>query len=61
MVNIQLYDINGKLIKQLFSGMIQKGITKQVMLPSLDLAVGTYICRIQTNEGISERKLILIR
>ena len=61
MVNIQLYDLNGKLIKQLFSGMMQKGITKQVMLQSLNLAAGTYICRLQTNAGVSERKLILIR
>ncbi len=60
-VSIQLYDFNGKLIKQLFSGIIQKGMTKQVTLQSLNLATGTYICRVQTTEGISERKLILVR
>jgi D-alanyl-D-alanine carboxypeptidase len=61
MVNIQLYDINGKLIKQIFTGNLQNGMTKQITLQSLDLAAGTYICRVQTTEGINQRKLILTR
>jgi Secretion system C-terminal sorting domain/Beta-lactamase len=60
-VNMQLYDMNGKLIKQLFMGMMQKGMTKQLTLQSYELAPGIYICRLQTNAGISEHKLILIR
>jgi len=58
-VSLNLYDLNGKLVKHLFTGNIQEGIMKQVTLHSNGLPAGTYICRLQTNAGISNRRLIL--
>ncbi len=58
-VSLSLYDLNGKLVKQLFTGNLQEGIRKEITLQSGGLTTGTYICRLQTNAGISNRRLIL--
>ena len=58
-VSLNLYDLNGKLVKHLFTGNMQEGTMKQVILQSNGLPAGTYICRLQTNAGISNRRLIL--
>ena len=59
MVNVQLYDLNGKLIRQIFSGNMKEGSMKQITLQSLGLPGGTYNCRLQTSTGVSHRILVL--
>ncbi len=58
-VNMQLYDVNGKLVKAVYNGLLEKGITKQVRINAEGLTPGLYICRLQTKTGISEYKLML--
>lgn len=58
-VTLNLYDLNGKLVKHLFTGNMQEGMMKQVILQSNGLPAGTYICRLQSNAGISNRRLVL--
>ncbi len=61
LVNVQLYDLNGKIIKQLFDGVVSGGMVKQLKFSPENLPVGTYICMLKTSTGISQRKIILSR
>lgn len=56
--NIQLFDFTGKMVKQIFSGYLQKG-TRQFSVETGTLPKGTYICRMQTEQGIVQQKIIL--
>lgn len=59
--SLNLYDLNGKLVKHLFTGNMQEGMMKQIMLPSNGLTAGTYICRLQIGEAVINRRLIVIK
>lgn len=56
--NIQLFDFTGKLVKQVYNGYLQKG-TRQFSVETGTLPKGTYICRMQTEQGIVQQKIIL--
>jgi hypothetical protein len=61
LVNVRLFDLNGKMVKQLFEGEAPGGMVKQFTISSQNLPAGTYICRLQTSAGVSQRKIILSR
>lgn len=61
MVELALYNINGQLVKQLFSGTMQQGASKQVNFNAENLPGGIYICRLQTKTDIYQRRLVLRR
>ena len=60
-VNIRVYDVNGKLVADLFNGAAEKSTLQQVNMEAGNLPSGIYICRLQTATGIIEQKLVLRR
>lgn len=59
MVKLQMYDMNGNLVKELFNGTMEKGIYKQLYLQTGGFPAGLYICKLQTVAGVSQHKLII--
>ncbi len=60
-VTFELYDLNGRLITTLYTGVAQKGTVQQVILRAGTLPPGIYITRLQTTAGVNQQKLILRR
>ncbi len=58
MVSLQLFDLHGKMIKRVFEENAQKGMVKQFKLTSEGMPAGTYISRLKTSAGMSQRKII---
>jgi D-alanyl-D-alanine carboxypeptidase len=61
LVNVRLFDLNGKMVNQLFQGEAPGGMVRQFTISSQNLPAGTYICRLQTSAGVSQLKIILSR
>ncbi len=61
MTKLQLFDGSGQLVKRIFEGKMEKGAFKQFNIAAQNLAAGIYICRLTTNSGVSQRKLVLSR
>jgi D-alanyl-D-alanine carboxypeptidase len=59
--SLRLYDMNGKLVATIFTGVIQKGILQKVNFNGSKLPAGIYISRLQTASGIIENKLLRSR
>jgi hypothetical protein len=59
MVSLELFDLNGKMIRSLFEGKVLKGMVRQFKLTSEGLPAGTYISRLKTSAGVNQRKIIL--
>ena len=58
MCNIELFDLRGNKVKQVFSGLSQdKELRIQVNLS--DLAAGSYFYRVQTEAGVSQKKIVV--
>ncbi len=60
-VTLKVYDMNGKLVATLFSGMAEKGMIKKINWNAGKLPAGIYISRLQTASGSIQRKIILNR
>lgn len=60
-IKLELYSLDGKLVKLLFSANMQKGAYKRINLPTNGLSSGTYICRLQSNKGSQQQKLVVIK
>ena len=58
--SITLYDMNGRLMATVFSGYVEKGISKQVNFNGSKLPAGIYISRLQTVSGISQQRVIKV-
>lgn len=55
---IEIFDLQGKKVKQVFSGISpDKDLNIQVKLG--DLATGSYFYRIQTEEGVGQKKIVV--
>ena len=60
-VNLNIYDINGKLVTSLVNE-IQKSGEYKINLNCSDLSSGIYIYRIETNQGVSQsRKMVVMK
>lgn len=59
--NLSLYDINGKLVRTLYSKTAEKGIVQQVEWNGSKLTSGIYIVCLQTPTGVERQKIILNR
>jgi flagellar hook assembly protein FlgD len=60
--NLNLYDINGKLVKSLYNKTAEKGIVQRVEWNGgSNMASGTYIVCLQTPAGIERQKIVLNR
>ncbi len=59
--SLNLYDLHGRIARAIFSGNLQKGETKQLVIQSAGLPAGTYICRLQTPDGIIQKNLVVTK
>ncbi|MGZ5245970.1 MAG: T9SS type A sorting domain-containing protein [Flavitalea sp.] len=59
--NLYLYDMNGKLVAQLFNGILKKGTLKQIDFSCQTLSPGTYISVLKTISGNQQQKIIVTR
>ncbi|MFT3844904.1 MAG: serine hydrolase [Lacibacter sp.] len=58
-VSLQLFDFSGKMVTQLYSGIMNKGDIRQFNFEAGNLPRGTYICRMQTEKGFTQQKIVL--
>jgi len=58
---LRIYDMNGKLVSTVFSGVAEKSKLHEVNFEAGNLPAGVYISRLQTAMGVSQQKLILRR
>ena len=61
LVSLKIYDLNGKMVAQVYNGMAQPKVTNKVNFDGSKLPPGTYICKLQTATGSSEEKLVKLR
>jgi D-alanyl-D-alanine carboxypeptidase len=57
--NIALYDMNGKLVTMLYSGMMEKGKQQKIEIETSKLQAGMYFIHLQTSAGKTQQKLIV--
>ena len=60
-VNIGLYDMSGKLVAVIYNGMIEKNAANKFEFETGRLLAGSYVCRVQSSEGIIRKQLLIIR
>lgn len=58
---LTLHNNNGTQVATLYNGTVEKGMLKQVTLSLGKFIPGTYYCRLQTTNGVSEQKLFIVR
>lgn len=58
-VTLRLYDLNGKMLRMLFEGVLQKSVLQNVPLQVNGLPRGIYIIQLQTAQGMRREKLII--
>jgi parallel beta-helix repeat protein len=58
---LELYDFNGRLVRQIFNGSLEVGVSKSFVLQSQGLASGTYIIRFSSHSGSMTEKIALIQ
>jgi len=59
--DLMIYDFNGKLVRSLFSQVVNANEVIQVTFNRDDLMSGIYICKISTGSGRTYEKQIIIR
>lgn len=58
---IDLSDIKGKLIKRVFSGLVEKNVYRNFPVNSMGLPAGVYVIKMSTSTKVTSRKIILVR
>lgn len=58
---IEVFDMKNSLIKRLFSGFLEAGITKKLTLSSYGLSPGVYIVRLTTGAKVLTKSVVMIR
>jgi hypothetical protein len=58
---LEVYDLNGRLIRQLFSGTMEAGSQQQFEIDGRDMARGVYLARLVTGQKVQTRRLVLSR
>lgn len=59
--NLHLYDMNGKLVAQIFNGSLTKGTLKQIDFSCQSLSPGTYVSVLKTISGNLQQKITINR
>ncbi|HXU26560.1 MAG TPA: T9SS type A sorting domain-containing protein [Bacteroidia bacterium] len=59
-VSLELYDLQGNLIKRIAKGKVSEG-KNQYEVSLTDITEGTYFYHLVTEDGISEKKLVVIK
>ena len=60
-VELGLYDLHGRFLRQLFTGTVNSDDFHRVSLAGDGLSPGIYIIRLQTDKGIKNQRIILTR
>lgn len=60
-VSLRVYDLNGKLVANLFNRQVEKTVLNQVIFDAGRLPLGVYISRLQTVSGTTEQKIVKTR
>jgi hypothetical protein len=61
-VDIGLFDLSGKLVRQLFNGTRNAGhVTQSLNLPEMEQAYGTYLVQLKTVTGSVSSKVVLVK
>lgn len=60
-VNLGLYDMNGKLVAVIYNGMMEKNTARRFEVETGKLFAGSYICRLQTAEGIMQKSVLIMK
>jgi hypothetical protein len=58
---LEVYDLNGRLIRQLFTGIMEAGSQQQFEIDGRDMARGVYLARLVTGQKVQTRRLVLSR
>jgi len=59
--DLHIYDMNGKLVRTLYSGIVDADQVIQVYFERENLMSGIYICKLFTGDGRSYEKQIAIK
>jgi hypothetical protein len=59
-VSIRLYDITGRVVKELIRGLVEPG-THRATLPPFGLPSGVYFCRMEAGRFLETQRLVLLR
>jgi len=59
--SLKIYDLNGKLVANVYSGNAQSKVINKINFDGSRLPAGIYISRLQTATGITEQKIIKTR
>lgn len=59
-VNIQLFDLNGQAVQQIFQGELSNG-TQSIQIPTAPLNAGLYFVNIQTEDGAMVSKKLIVK
>ena len=57
--SITVYDMSGKLITMLYSGMVEKGRQQKIEMETSKLQAGMYFINLQTPTGKTQQKLMV--
>jgi CubicO group peptidase (beta-lactamase class C family) len=60
-VTLSVYDINGRLITVLFEGIVEKDVPQRKEFKTNHLPAGMYFSRLQSEEGIIQKKFTIAR
>jgi hypothetical protein len=60
-VTLDLYDVNGKLVQNIYRGSLQKGNLKEAVFIKGNFPAGVYIASLKTASGITQKKIVFTK
>ncbi len=60
-VSLKIYDLNGKMVANVYSGGTEKKVLHQINFDGGKLPPGIYLSRLQTASGVTEQKIVKAR
>ncbi|MEM1271177.1 MAG: T9SS type A sorting domain-containing protein, partial [Bacteroidota bacterium] len=60
-VRLGLYDLNGRLLRELFEGEVNAGETQLVRVEAGDLPSGTYVVRLDNGNDQASQRILLVK
>ena len=59
--NLRLYDMQGKLIKNIYEGILEKEMLQKAEIETGKFPPGIYVTRLESADGVSEKKIVIKR
>lgn len=60
-VSLDLYDVHGKPVAQVFKGTLSKQASRQINFHQQGITAGTYLVVLRTNSGTKQQKIVFIK